>query len=245
MLNTKLYFQRSSNGEDNNCIIDSLSSSYGVLSTNSKPPCYRLMKRFGIVRSLIFGATLFGLSSNCLAGVFLKNEGIVDSRAVKQIELMGAELKQKTGVNTYVVAIKSLGKVRLVTYEENLAKDLKKPYILLALSKNDMQVDIKASADMLDKFDRAGVLSPYPLKGTILPILGDKKGKDKCSAALLNGFADIVDQVASSYSVKLDSSIGRANKNVILIIKAIFYFLAITSIVMVFYYKRKRKNATE
>lgn len=186
---------------------------------------------------------LLVFSTDAFSKVFLQNEGIVDKRAVNQIEIMGAELKQKTGISTYVVAIKSLDKVPLVKYEENLAKDLKSPFILLALSRDDHQVDIKASASVLDKFDKEGILSPYPLNGTILPILASKKGKDKYSAAILNGYADIVDQVASSYNFELKSSIGSANKTVINILKVIFYSFSVITIAIIFYYKRKRKNA--
>ncbi len=243
MLNTKLYSQRSSNGENNNTIIGCFSSFNGVLGTNSKSPFCRIMKRLKSKYSLLVGAIL--LTCNAHSKVFIKNEDIVDKRAVKQIELMGAELKQKTGVNTYVLAIKSLHKVKLVTYEANITKDFKSPYILLSLARNDKQVDIKASADMLKRFDRDGVLSPYPLKGTILPILGDKKGEDKYSAAILNGYADIVDQIANSYNIKLNSSIGSANKSVILIVKMIFYFLATISLVMYVYFRKKRSNGRE
>lgn len=192
----------------------------------------------------LWTGTLFLLvfSTHSFSSVFLKNESIVDERAVKQIEIMGKELHQKTGVTTHVVAIKSLDKVPLVTYEENLAKDLKPPFILLALSKNDQQVDIKASSDVLDKFDREGILSPYPLNGTILPILASKKGEDKYSAAILNGYADIVDQVADSYNIQLKSSIGSANKNVINVLKVIFYSFCAITIGIIIYFKRKRKR---
>lgn len=186
---------------------------------------------------------LLVFTTDTFSKVFLKNEDIVDKRAVEQIEIMGEELKQKTGISTYVVAIKSLDKVPLVTYEESLTKDLKSPFILLALSRDDQQVDIKASADVLDKFDKEGILSPYPLNGTILPILASKKSEDKYSAAILNGYADIVDQVADSYNLELKSSIGSANKNVINILKTIFYSFSVITIAIIFYYKRKRKNA--
>ncbi len=201
------------------------------------------MKRFNRLHSLLVGAML--LASNLYGSVFLKNENIIDKRAVKQIELMGAELKQKTGINTHIVAIKSLGKIPLVKYEENLTKDFKSPYILLSIARDDKQVDIKASDDMLKRFDREGVLSPYPLNGTILPILADKKGEDKYSAAILNGYADIVDQVAQSYGIELVTSIGSANKTVINIIKVIFYSFAVITIGLIFYFKRKRRVGKE
>lgn len=200
------------------------------------------MKRLNIKRVYFLIGTffLFLITTNCSANIFIKNENIIDERAVKQIELIGKELKEKTGVNTYIIAINSLNKAPLITYEQNLSKTLTEPFILLSLVKEDKQVDIFCSKDMNDKFDKEAILSPYPLNGTILPILASKKGKDKYSAAILNGYADIADQVAESYDINLKTSIGSANKTVINIIKIIFYSLTIFTIIIIIYRKRKR-----
>lgn len=188
----------------------------------------------------LIGAFFLGLTTNCFGNVFLKNENIVDKRAVKRIEIMGKELKALTGISTYILAINSLQGNKIVLYEQNISKTLKKPYILLTLSKEDKQVDIISSDDVSDKFDKKGILSPYPWSGTILPILASKDAKDKYSAAILNGYGDIVDQIATSYDKKLNSSIGNANKSVIGILKFIFYAFCVISIGIVIYRKRKK-----
>ncbi len=200
-----------------------------------------MKKEFNKYTRYLTGVLFFSLFfSNAHGLVFLKNDSIIDSRAVKQIEIMGQELKEKTGVNTYIAAIRSLKGVPIVTYEQNLTKQLKSPYMLLVLARDDTQVDIVSSDDLKNKFDRDGVLSPYPWNGTILPILASKKGEDKYSAAILNGYGDVVDQIADSYDVKLDSSIGNANKIVIGILKVIFYSFLFLSIGILIYRKRKR-----
>ncbi len=186
----------------------------------------------GVLFFIIFSTTLS-------ASVFLKNEGIVDKRAVEKMEIMGKELKEKTGVNTYVIAVKTFNGISIKQYEQNISKKLKQPFILLTLARDDMKVDIVHSGDMSKRFDKDGVLSPYPQSGTILPILASKKGNDKYSAALLNGYGDIVDQVSQSYGIKLKSSIGNANKTVINILKVIFYTLLLLSIGVIIYKKRK------
>lgn len=203
--------------------------------------CYSKCVRFLAGTLFLFSF----VSSACEASVFIKNENIIDKRAVEKIEIIGKELKDKTGITTHIVAIKSLNNTPLVVYEENLTKNFKPPYILLSISQQDHQVDIKASKDTLDKFDRDGILSPYPWDGTILPILASKKGNDKYSAAILNGYADIADQVASSYNIELKSSIGSSNKVVIGIIKVIFYALVVATIGLMIYFKRKKRRGRE
>ncbi len=176
------------------------------------------------------------------AKVFITNENVIDKRAVERIETIGKELKEKTGITTHIVALQSLGKTPLITYEQNLSKSFPKPYILLSIVIKEHQVDIQASKDVLDKFDREGVLSPYPWSGTILPILASKDGEDKASAAILNGYGDIADQVAESSGIVLETSIGNANKNVINIIKVIFYSFCVITISMIIYFRRKKKR---
>ncbi len=202
------------------------------------------MKRLSYKATRLFAGGLFLLffTLTLEAQVFIKNENVIDERAVKVIEAIGKELKEKTGMNTYVLALQSIGKTPLVSVEQNLTKDFTDPYILLSIVIKEHQVDIQASDDALKRFDKKGVLSPYPLNGTILPILGSKDGEDKASAAILNGYADITDQVAASYGIELINSVGNANKNVFNLLKVIFYSFSAITIGLIIYYKRKRKR---
>lgn len=203
------------------------------------------MSIFIVRRSHIFVATLFlfMLQSSLFASlVVLENEKIIGKRAVDKINIIGAELQQKLGVNSYIVALQNLHKKPLVVYEKELANKLKKPYVLLSLSVDDQQVDIVCSDELKGKFDKDQILSPYPWSGTIIPLLTVKKGDDKYSAALLNGYADIVEQIASSYGVELKSAIGSANKNVLGIIRLIFYFSIGLVIVVWLYWRIKRRE---
>lgn len=181
-----------------------------------------------------FGSLSFGK-------VVLQNDDVIGKRVVDKVEIMGKELRDRTGVNTYIAVTKTFDGKSIKSYENKFLDKMQKPFILLALASENHQVDIFASEDMLKRFDKDAVLSPYPWSGTIIPILTRKKGDDKYSAAILNGYADIVDQVADSYDVKLDSSIGNANKTVIGVIRFIFYGFIIAIIVIVLYYKRKKR----
>lgn len=153
------------------------------------------------------------------------NEDILPQKTVDKINEIGNELKEKTGVNLYLAGVKKSNNAKIKEYEANLVKSLQKPYILLTILLDSKKVDIVSTKDMEKRFNKEQVLSPWPWSGTIIPLLTSysKNQKAAIEAALLNGYADIADQVASSYKVKLKSSIGNANKDTYLIVKLIFY----------------------
>lgn len=96
---------------------------------------------------------------------------------------------------------------------------------MLTIAVNDKKIDIINSKELDNRYDKEQILSPWPWRGTILPLLTAKTKDPKANieAALLNGYADIVEQVANSYNVKLDSALGNQNRIVFDILKILFY----------------------
>ena len=84
-----------------------------------------------------------------------------------------------------------------------------------------------------------------PFTGTIIPILTSRKTKDKYSAAVLNGYADITDRVASKLKIKLKSGIGDTNRILVDILRIIIYgsflYFIIVYSVKKYRYRKKRK----
>ena len=74
-----------------------------------------------------------------------------------------------------------------------------------------------------------------------MPILTQPKGKDLVNAAILNGFAELCDVIASSKGVKLEYSYGDLNDNIINTIRTIFYIFTIVFIVVLIRRKVKKK----
>jgi uncharacterized membrane protein YgcG len=176
------------------------------------------------------------------ASYILVNDGIVSQKVSQKVQSLGEELYNKTRVSVYVAVPKSLNDMSIEKYENGLAQDLKKPYVLLTLAKNEKQVDIINSKILDDKFDKETTLSPFPWNGTIIPLLADKKDNDKYNAALLNGYADIVEQIAASYKVKLEGAIGSTNKNIYHYLKIGIYGFLILVIFRYAYRLMRRKN---
>ena len=61
------------------------------------------------------------------------------------------------------------------------------------------------------------------------------------SPALLNGYADLVEQIAASRKIVLESSIGSSNKTTISVVKNLIYgFVGVLVVLMLI--RRMRKN---
>ena len=204
---------------------------------------------FSINTRVAFFATLcflFFLPTYTFASLIYKNENIISHKAIPKIEEMGQELYDKTGVKVYLIAIQDLDGRKIKDYEYEISKNFKAPFILLTLSLKDHQVDIFSSKDVEGKFDKEGILSPFT--GSIIPLLVVKPKKDaknendKYTVALFNGYADIIDQVANSYDIKLASSVGNTNRNMYHFLKIIFYGSIIFFIILFLYYKIKGKK---
>ncbi|WP_200762778.1 TPM domain-containing protein [Nitrosophilus alvini] len=172
----------------------------------------------------------------------LKNDNILPEKTVMKIDEMGKELQEKTGVSVYIVAVNHISGTNFKEYEENVSKSLKPPFILLTIALNDKKIDIISSDDVKSRFDKETVLSPLPWKGSILPLLTQEKGgKANVQAALLNGYADIVDQVSSSYGVELASSVGSDNRYVYDVLKLFFYGTIILILIRYLYGRFAKK----
>lgn len=182
-----------------------------------------------------FIALFLIFSTICEAKFILQNDQILNEKVINELETIGAELQEKTGVGLYVATWQSLnGQNSAPTVSQDinqilnqkaqiLTENLTKPYILLVLTQKEHKVKIYNSAETDKLFDKAQVLSPMPNRGTIIPLLVTHKGKDVYNAAILNGYADIADQVAKSQNIELISSIGNANKDVMNFVRFIFY----------------------
>ncbi len=167
--------------------------------------------------------------------LILCNDGIINSRAIGEINKIGTEVKEKTGISIYLCAKKSLEGQKIKLFEKKLTSKIKKPFIVLTLSVKDQKVDIATSKNTKNLIDINSILSPFT--GTIIPILTSRKAKDKYSAAMLNGYADIADRVAGKLKIKLKSSIGDTNRILVDILRIIIYGSFLYFVIM---YTRKK-----
>ena len=165
-----------------------------------------------------------------------------DKKALDKLNAMSDEIYQKTGVRVYLVAVKSFNGISLESFRQKECKKRKDPKIILLFSKEDKKVDICNTPSLDDKFDKEQILSPFSWSGSIIPLLTAKSKRDMSEPALLNGFADICEQVADSYDIEFKNAIGNANRDTFYVIKAIFYGMLLY---FGFLYIRKRVRKNE
>jgi len=117
--------------------------------------------------------TLF-LQTTLVAEYLYKDEVIFNPQFSQDVETLGKELYEKTGISLRLVMIKELAdKQSIVDYEKELMKEFSEPTILLTFSEFNSKVDILASSASLYKFfDKRQVLSPVasPVQALMMAI---------------------------------------------------------------------------
>lgn len=200
--------------------------------------------KFAVVFLFLFLSCQFVDAKN-----FIFNEKeLVGEKAAQKINEIGQELHNKTKINVYAIIDTTIGNLSIQDYIDVHVKNFEFPYVLLIIISEDKIIDILDSGEDISKrFDKKKILSPFPLfGGTVLPLLADKKkDNDKYSAALLNGYADLTDQIAKSYNVKLESSIGNTNKTTLNFFRFLIYGFIVVVIIVYIQRRMRIKNAKE
>ncbi len=201
-----------------------------MVSAYIKPPFCRLGVRKFI---LIF---IFLLSQSLALGTnfVINNDEILSQKVSVKLNEIGSELYTKSGINL-VVGVYKDGELEALFKEQNLSS----PYAFLLLIKDKKKVEIFADSNTLKLFNKEQILSVNPESGTIIPILVSKNGKDVYNAAILNGYADIAEQIASSLNFQLESSVGNSNKTTLNFLRFFIYGLVAFFIIVIFYKKVK------
>ncbi|MBD3796401.1 MAG: 3-dehydroquinate dehydratase [Campylobacterales bacterium] len=104
--------------------------------------------------------TLF--QTQLFAEYLYKDEVVHREPFTKDIELLGNELYNKTGIALRLVMLKELpDDQEMYQYEQKMLATFKEPTVLLMFSEMDAQVDIQVNdASLYKYFDRKQVLSP-------------------------------------------------------------------------------------
>ncbi len=201
-----------------------------MVSAYIKPPFCRLGVRKFI---LIF---IFLLSQSLALGTnfVINNDEILSQKVSVKLNEIGSELYTKSGINLAVGVYKD-GELEALFKEQNLSS----PYAFLLLIKDKKKVEIFTDANTSKLFNKEQILSVNPESGTIIPILVSKNGKDVYNAAILNGYADIAEQIASSLNFQLESSVGNSNKTTLNFLRFFIYGLVAFFIIVIFYKKVK------
>ncbi len=201
-----------------------------MVSAYIKPPFCRL----GVRKFILIFIFLLSQSLALGANFVINNDEILSQKVSVKLNEIGSELYAKSGINL-VVGVYKDGELEALFKEQNLSL----PYAFLLLIKDKKKVEIFTDANTSKLFNKEQILSVNPESGTIIPILVSKNGKDIYNAAILNGYADIAEQIASSLNFQLESSVGNSNKTTLNFLRFFIYGLVAFFIIVVFYKKVK------
>ena len=216
--------------------------------------------------------TLF-FQTQLVAEYLYKDEIIHNPKFDNEVNKLGVELHEKTGVGLRLLMLKELPvETSISQYGKEVLKDFKEPTILLIFSEMNSKVDIIASDKSLYKyFDKKQILSPVASAaqafamavifarswddfkemrgdsgGTILPLLGNKAKSGELlgqySGALFNGYYDIAAQIGEYKGVKLENASANANKNIIFVVKILFYGFILYGLYLYFKNRKEMKR---
>jgi hypothetical protein len=170
----------------------------------------------------------------------LSGAKMIDPRSIAKIDEMGSELLNKTDVSVYIYAKESYSDTKIEdrkskmefikSYESNITKKLKNPFVLLTISLEDTHINLLTSEDLKGVLDKDEILDRY-----IIPLLASKDKNSmyaKVSAALFNGYASITDKIAESRDIELKSSIGSAGVVTSTIWKVFMYTIIVLGLIL-------------
>jgi len=149
-----------------------------------------------------------------------------------------------------VIAKKHMDQQMFMEYKTKYTERLKSSYIIWLYSRTYMDKEnigvnqMFVSDDLNGKFDENVLFSPW--SGAFTKVLTAHSKTDTTSAAYLNGFESILEQLGAAYHVTFTTSIGHEGQTFINVIRFIFYM---TLIIGAFYYikivRRNRRRAAE
>lgn len=175
----------------------------------------------------------------------LQNQGeILNPKSIDFIQQLSSELSEKTGIALYVAVRDELvgenAKEARVAWKEEMLSHLKAPYGVIFFVKSHKKIDIVLNPE-IKGIDSSEIITEY-----MVPILMQEKGlpNPKVSASILNGYAQLADEIAESKKVSLENNLivdKSGSKN--LVRYSIYVMLAImlTIIALIYVFGRNKK----
>jgi hypothetical protein len=205
-------------------------------------------QKIGVLMALLLTLPTFSMSDDTNTSVpilklidsqfILEGKNNLDPRSIEKIDAMGSELFVKTGISVYIYATERYRNIKfddtrskmafIKSFENNITKNLKDPFVLLSVSVEDTHINLIYSESLNTVLDKNDILDHY-----IIPVLASKDKNSvyaKMSAGLLNGYAAIVDAIAENKKIELQSSIGSGGTTFSAIWRVIMYFIIVSGL---------------
>jgi len=216
---------------------------------------------YALILTIFFQTTL-------IAEYLYKDEVTSNHSFSLEVEKLGKELYEKTGISLRLVMVRELPHDKsIVDYEKDIMKNFNEPTILLTFSELDSKVDILANDTSLYKyFNKKQVLSPVASTvqafamalfysdsfesfkeiagnsgGTIIPLLAGKAKKGNQTGKYSGSMFNGYADIAEQIAQSKDIKLVNAigNANKISILVVKIIFYGIIIISLIFYIKKR------
>jgi len=142
-----------------------------------------------------------------LSAHFLINDQIISPKAAVQIETMGKELMQKTGVHAYVIATTDTlpRTTNLYRYLKQYADRLSTPYAVLFFAPNSQRIGLLSSSDTIKKMLDSDEVKHYAID--VISTIDSNSLQSKYDVGVVQAYSEMADEIAAAKGVKLTSTI--------------------------------------
>ncbi len=167
-----------------------------------------------------FSLLVLLLLINTLQAKFLFNDHLISPRASEQIEKMGSELLEKSGINAYVVTTNKQLQRGVSVYDFlKQYSSMSKPYVALVFAPNSKRIHIVSSSPELKaKLNDAEILN-YAIK--VIASVDKNSLQSKYDLGVVQAYSELCDQVAKSKGITLKNTIKASGGWVLTIINTL------------------------
>ena len=162
----------------------------------------------------------------------LRND-LLKLEAIKLIENMGIELQSKTGIHAYAIATNEHFPERfnLVEYSKQYEAKLSKPYVLLIFAPYAIitkKSETRGRVAIIPSSEALRELYDYDdVRDALVDIVAVKDSntkEDKYNIGVLQGYSELVDNIAESKGIELENTIPNDTGIVVNILRVLVYF---------------------
>lgn len=189
------------------------------------------MKKATLKATLVAVFALWMLPLLLNATHLLRND-LLKLEAVKLIDTMGRELKDKTGINAYVIATHEHFPQRfnLVEYSKKYEANTTKPYVLFIFAPYATiieQSDVRGRVGIIPSSKEIKSLYNYEevrdAGVNIVSLKDSNSDEDKFNVAVLQSYSVLADNIASSKGKTLTTTIPDEMGTIVTVLRVIVY----------------------
>ncbi len=184
------------------------------------------------MRKARFALLTLLLSFNLYAN-YLFNDHLISPKAADFIEKMGSELKQKSGVNSYIITTndKLDRGISVYDYIKKYSSSLSKPYVAIVFAPNSRRIHLVAEPkEQLNSLDKDEILD-YAIK--VIASEDKNSNQSKYDVGMVQAYSELADEVAKSKGVELTTTIKDGTSWVLRVVNSL---IIIGSLIVIWIY---------